>query len=217
MTGPDGKIDPSGFKAVQIGGPSGACLTSEHLDLPLDFDSLRGIGAMVGSGGLVVMNSSTCMVGIARYFLQFTQNESCGKCVSCREGTRQMLMLLDDIVEGRGTQETLDLLTITARVVAKASLCGLGKSAPNPFLSTMKHFADEYQAHIFDKRCPAGECKSLTRPSIGKDKCIGCGLCVKSCPVGAIGGERKMPHVIDAAKCINCRACISTCKFHAIA
>jgi NADH-quinone oxidoreductase subunit F len=216
VTGANGKIDPNGFKAVQIGGPSGACLTKKHLDMPLDFDSLKSIGAMVGSGGLVVMNQSTCMVSIAQYFMQFAQNESCGKCVTCREGTKQMLALLTDIVEGRGTKDTLEILKTTANVVAKASLCGLGKSAPNPVLSTMREFAEEYEEHIVNKTCPAGECKALSRPTILADKCIGCALCTKSCPVGAIVGQRKMPHTIDAALCINCRACISTCKLHAI-
>lgn len=216
VTGADGKLDPDGFKAVQIGGPSGACLTKDHLDLALDFDSLKSIGAMVGSGGLVVMNQSTCMVKIAQYFMQFAQNESCGKCVTCREGTRHMLSLLSDIVEGNATADTLELLQITARVVAKASLCGLGKTAPNPVLSTLRLFAKEYEAHIIDKCCPAGECKNLSRPTILTSKCIGCGICLKSCPVEAITGERKKAHVINRGLCINCRACLTSCKVHAI-
>jgi NADH-quinone oxidoreductase subunit F len=162
------------------------------------------------------MNSSTCMVKIARYFMQFTQNESCGKCVTCREGTKQMLALLDDIIEGRATEATLELLSTTAQVVAKASLCGLGKSAPNPVLSTIRHFPEEYRAHILDKRCPSRECRALCRPTIDAGKCIGCTACARKCPVGAISGERKAPHVIDERKCINCGACQPTCKFMAI-
>jgi NADH-quinone oxidoreductase subunit F len=216
VTGADGKIDPNGFKAVQIGGPSGGCLTEEHLDLPLDFDSLRGVGAMVGSGGLVVMNRSTCMVRIAGFFMQFTQNESCGKCVLCREGTRQLLAMLDDVMEGRATTETLDLMETLAQAVRKGSLCGLGKTAPNPVLSTMKHFREEYDAHVIQKRCPTGECKSLARPEILQDKCVGCTACARKCPVGAITGSAKKPHVIDADKCIKCGACVAACKFKAI-
>ena len=211
-----GNPDPAGFKAVQIGGPSGGCLTQEHLDLPLDFDSLREVGAMVGSGGLVVMNQKTCMVKVARFFMQFTQNESCGKCVLCREGTKQMLALLDDIIEGNGTRESLELLETLARVVAKGSLCGLGKTAPSPVLSTLRYFREEYLAHVDHKHCPTGNCKALTRPVIIEEKCKGCTVCGRKCPVGAIEGERKQPHHINPEVCINCGACLETCKFGAI-
>jgi NADH-quinone oxidoreductase subunit F len=216
ITDDAGRIKEDGFKAVQIGGPSGGCLTSEHLDLPLDFDSLRAVGAMVGSGGLVAMNRDTCMVGIARFFMQFTQNESCGKCVLCREGTRQMLALLDDIIEGRADAETLPLLEKLAGAVQKGSLCGLGKTAPSPVLSTLRHFRAEYEAHVFQKRCPANRCKALLRPEIDPALCKGCTACVKKCPVEAIRGEKRQPHTLDAAKCIKCGACVATCKFNAI-
>ena len=211
-----GNIANDQFKAVQIGGPSGGCLTEEHLDLHLDFDSLRSVGAMVGSGGLVVMNKGTCMVKMARFFMQFTQNESCGKCLLCREGTKQMLALLDDIIAGNGTQQTLDLLEQVAETVAKGSLCALGKTAPNPVLSMVRHFRAELDAHVFQKRCPAGQCKELAKPEILADKCKGCTACVKKCPVEAITGERKMPHKIDPEKCIKCGECARTCKFGAV-
>jgi NADH-quinone oxidoreductase subunit F len=210
-----GEVDNSAFKAVQIGGPSGGCLTEKDLDIPLDFDSLRSIGAMIGSGGLVVMNKSTCMIGIAKYFMQFTQNESCGKCVLCREGTKQLLGMLTDITEGEATMETLDLLKETAEVVLSGSLCGLGKTAPNPVLSTLKNFYDEYLAHVQDKKCPAGECKALANPEI-LDSCIGCTACKRACPVDAISGNVKEKHTIDADKCVKCGACAAVCKFDAI-
>jgi NADH-quinone oxidoreductase subunit F len=216
VTDEHGRVDPAAFKAVQIGGPSGGCLVEEHLDLPLDFDSLKSVGAMVGSGGLVVMNRKTCMVRIARFFMDFTQRESCGKCVLCREGTKQMLSLLDDIAEGRGTARTLELLEQLAGAVGKGSLCGLGKTAPSPVLSTLRYFRKEYEAHVFDKRCPTGECKALARPSIHPEKCRGCHLCVKACPTGAISGERKHAHVIDDTKCIKCGACATTCRLGAV-
>lgn len=212
----DGSVTKDCFKAVQIGGPSGGCLTEAHIDMPLDFDSLTAIGAMVGSGGLVVMNKNTCMVRVARFFMQFAQNESCGKCVLCREGTKQMLLMLDDIVEGRADENTLELLEKLALVVKKGSLCGLGKTAPNPVLSTLKYFREEYDAHVYQKRCPAKECKALMIPEIIADKCKGCTMCVKVCPVSAISGEKKKAHVIDEAVCIKCGACASTCKFNAI-
>lgn len=211
-----GEPDEEGFKAVQIGGPSGGCLTPEHLDLPMDFDSLRSVGAMVGSGGLVVMNRETCMVGVARFFMQFTQNESCGKCVPCREGTRQLLALLDDVIGGRAEPATLDLIESLAHTVQKGSLCGLGKTAPNPVLSTLRHFRAEYEAHVVQKRCPAGRCKALARPEIDPVRCKGCTACVKVCPVAAVTGERRQPHVIDAERCIKCGACVTACKFKAV-
>ncbi len=178
------------FKAVQIGGPSGGCLTKEHLDLPLDYDNLRNVGAMVGSGGLVVMNQNTCMIQIARFFMQFTQNESCGKCVVCREGTRQMLALLDEIIEGRADAQTLELLEELAETVRIGSLCGLGKTAPNPVLSTLEYFRDEYNAHVFDKRCPTGNCEALKTYRIIAEKCKACGLCAKKCPVRRLKGQK---------------------------
>jgi NADH-quinone oxidoreductase subunit F len=216
VTDSKGKISKTALKAVQIGGPSGGCLTSEHLDLPLDFDSLRTVGAMVGSGGLVVLNQNTCMVGVARFFMDFTQKESCGKCVLCREGTRQLLALLDEIIEGRGTAETLDLLEKLGAAVQKGSLCGLGKTAPNPVLSTLKYFRKEYEEHVFDKVCRTGHCKALIKPSINAAKCKGCGLCVKACPSGAISGEKKKPHKIDQQLCIKCGACAKACNLGAV-
>lgn len=212
----DGKINNNAFKAVQIGGPSGGCLTREHLDLPIDFDSLGSVGAMVGSGGMVVMNDSTCIVETARYFMTFTQHESCGKCVPCREGTRQMLEMLEDITNGDATEETLDLLKEVGETVKLTSLCGLGKSAPNPVLSTLRYFKDEYEAHVKAKYCPTKTCKALTAISIDPALCRGCTLCKRVCPVGAISGEVKQAHKIDPLICIKCGACITACKFKAI-
>ncbi len=216
VTGEDGAPAQNAFKAVQIGGPSGGCLTSEHLDLPLDFDSLRKAGAMVGSGGLVVINSGTCMVAMARFFMQFTQNESCGKCVPCREGTKQLLRMLDEIIEGRADPDILDRMLTLAQVVQQGSLCGLGKTAPNPVLSTLRHFRAEYEAHVKSRYCPAGRCKSLVRYEIEAALCKGCTLCVRRCPVSAIRGEKGKPHRIDPDACIRCGACVTGCKFKAI-
>ncbi|MBQ4141063.1 MAG: 4Fe-4S binding protein [Clostridia bacterium] len=204
------------FKAVQIGGPSGACLTKEHLDMPLDFDTLKKVGAMVGSGGLVVMDESTCMVEVARFFMNFTQNESCGKCVPCREGTKRMLEILERIVAGEGRDGDIELLLELAETISATALCGLGKSAPSPVVSTIKNFRHEYEAHIYEKRCPAGACQKLKRFYIDPELCKGCSKCARQCPVGAISGKIKEPFSIDLEKCIRCGSCISACPFGAI-
>ena len=204
------------MKAVQIGGPSGGCLTKEHLDLPLDFDSLKKVGAMIGSGGLVVMDDQTCMVEVARFFMNFTQNESCGKCVPCREGTKRMLEILEKIVQGKGTLEDIDTLELLADTISSTALCGLGKSAASPVISTLKYFHDEYIAHVVDKKCPSHNCKALRTIFIVPEKCKGCSKCSRLCPVGAISGKIKEPFVIDQSKCIKCGACFASCSFHAI-
>jgi len=204
------------LKAVQIGGPSGGCLPSELLDIPLDFDSLQGVGAMIGSGGLVVMGQNTCMVEVARFFMQFIQAESCGKCVFCREGTLQMLEILEKITKGHGTLADLDSLTELGQAIKLGSLCGLGKSAPNPVLSTLEHFRSEYIAHIVEKRCPAGQCQALRRYTIDPGRCRGCSRCVRTCTAEAIAGTAGRPYVIDQTKCLRCGACVDSCKFQAI-
>jgi len=211
-----GMRDDAEFKAVQIGGPSGGCLTKEHLDLPLDFDNLKKVGAMIGSGGLVVMDDHTCMVEVARFFMSFTQNESCGKCVPCREGTKRMLEILERIVGGNGVIEDIDLLQELAETISATALCGLGKTAASPVLSTIKYFRDEYEAHIIDKRCPTKNCKQLRKIYIDASLCKGCSKCARNCPVGAISGQIKTPYVIDGLKCIKCGACVEACSFHAV-
>jgi len=211
-----GNLAPTDYKAVQIGGPSGGCLTQEHLDLPLDYINLASVGAMVGSGGLVVMNQKTCMVAIARFFMQFTQNESCGKCVVCREGTRQMLAILDEVMQGKATPEKIELLEELANTVKLGSLCALGRTAPNPVLSALRYFRDEVMAHVVDKRCPTGNCEALVPYWIIPDKCKCCGVCAKKCPVNVITGSKGVPYVIDEKECIKCGACLEACKFDAV-
>lgn len=205
-----------GFKAVQIGGPSGGCLTEKHLDMSLDFDSLTKAGAMIGSGGLVVMDESTCMVGIAKFFMNFTEHESCGKCVPCREGTHVMNEILDDIVNGRGSEDQIDMLLELADTITNTALCGLGKTAASPVVSTINEFRDEYIAHVVDKHCPTGSCRGLKRIEIIADLCKGCAKCQTVCPVYAVNGRRKEPYHIDWAKCIKCGRCIDACPFSAI-
>jgi NADH-quinone oxidoreductase subunit F len=211
-----GANDGVGIKAVQTGGPSGGCLPTEKFNLPVDFDALYEAGSMVGSGGIVVMDEKTCMVDVAKYFLEFLMDESCGKCVPCRLGISRMLEIVTDITEGRGRPEQIDLLKELAETVAHTSLCGLGKTAPNPVLSTLRYFFSEYEAHINEKCCPAGVCQSLITYEIDDEKCKGCGACLKACPQGVIKGEKKEAHTIDQDTCQKCGICIDECKFDAI-
>ena len=204
------------FKAAQTGGPSGGCIPAQYLDVPIDYDNLIEIGSMMGSGGLIVMDEDTCMVDIAKFYLEFTVDESCGKCTPCRVGTKRLYEMLDKISKGQGTMEDLDKMEDLCYYIKENSLCGLGQSAPNPVLSTLKYFRDEYIAHIQDKRCPAGVCKELLQYAIDPQKCRGCTLCAKVCPAGAITGTVKEPHVIDPGKCLKCGACMEKCRFGAI-
>jgi NADH-quinone oxidoreductase subunit F len=204
------------LKAVQIGGPSGGCLPARLFDTPIDYESLRDSGAIMGSGGLIVLDESSCMVDIARYFLAFTQNESCGKCTFCRIGTKRMLEILDRITKGMGRVDDLDLIEELSEKVKIASLCGLGQTAPNPVLTTLRFFRDEYMAHIKEKRCPAGKCKALINYRVDEARCTGCGACVRICPAGAVAGERGKAHRIDTVKCTRCGLCVDVCKFEAI-
>jgi len=211
-----GILNGKEFKAVQIGGPSGGCLTKEHLDLPIDYESLTAAGAIMGSGGLVVMDEDTCMVDVAKFFLEFTQRESCGKCVPCREGTKQMLLMLQKICNGEGTMDDLSKLEELAHMVKETSLCGLGQTAPNPVITTIRYFRDEYVAHIKDKRCPAKICPALIKYVVDPEKCRKCGLCARNCPVKCISGDRQTPYLINQEKCIKCGTCMQVCPFGAI-
>ena len=204
------------FKAAQTGGPSGGCIPKEHLDTPIDYESLKEIGSMMGSGGLIVMDDSKCMVNLAKFYLEFTVDESCGKCTPCRIGTKRMLEILEKICNGEGSLEDLRKLEELTITIPKTAICGLGQTAPNPVISTLKYFRDEYLEHIKYKKCRTGECKALAKIQIDPEKCRGCGICKKNCPVNAISGEIKMPHHIDEDICIKCGTCISKCPFKAI-
>lgn len=204
------------FKAAQTGGPSGGCIPASHIDVPIDYDNLIALGSMMGSGGLIVMDEDNCMVDIAKFFLEFTVDESCGKCPPCRIGTKRMYEILERITNGKGEEGDIEKLEVLAESIKQGALCGLGQTAPNPVLSTLKYFRDEYEAHVKEKRCPSGVCKAMLNYRIISEKCKGCSLCSKKCPVGAISGEIKKPYVIDKSKCIKCGVCMDTCKFAAI-
>jgi NADH:ubiquinone oxidoreductase subunit F (NADH-binding) len=204
------------FKAVQTGGPSGGCLPYELKDTPVDFDSLTKAGSMMGSGGMIVMDKRDCVVDVARYFLRFLEEESCGKCIPCRLGLTRMREMLDDFSRGQGTEEDLAELKSLARAIKDGSLCALGGSAPNPVLTTIRYFKDEYLAHIKEKRCPAGVCKDLITYRIDQEKCTGCMACARACPQGAISGKKKKPHAINESECIRCGICLESCKFEAV-
>ena len=209
---PDGKK----IKAIQTGGPSGGCIPRDHFNLPIDYESLKQAGSIMGSGGMIVMDEDTCMVDFARYFINFLQAESCGKCSSCREGTQRMFEILTDITEGKANDTSIELLEELAYIIKETSLCGLGQTAPNPVLSTLKYFKNEYISHIRDKKCPAGVCRALIIYKVDQEKCTGCGVCKINCPEGAIIGELKQPHFINQDKCIKCGFCRDNCKFDSI-
>jgi NADH:ubiquinone oxidoreductase subunit F (NADH-binding) len=208
--------DGKEFKSVQTGGPSGGCLTKDFLDTPIDYDNLLAAGSMMGSGGMIVMDEDDCMVSIAKFYLEFTLDESCGKCTPCRIGNKRLHEILDKITEGKGEPEDLDRLQALSGVIKDTSLCGLGQTSPNPILSTLDNFYSEYEAHVKDQKCPAGQCKSLLQYVIEDEKCTGCTLCFRQCPVGAISGEKRSPHFIDQSLCIKCGVCYQKCKFDAI-
>lgn len=210
-----GIIDDKEFKAVQTGGPSGGCITKDHLDTPIDYDNLTALGSMMGSGGMIVMDENTCMVDISRFFLDFTVDESCGKCTPCREGTKRMLEILEKITKGEGTVQDIERLEHLGKTIKETSLCGLGQSAPNPVLSTLRYFKEEYLAHVIDKKCPAGVCSDLVSYTINEN-CTGCTLCARKCPVHCISGERKEQHTIDQSSCIRCGECYQVCHFDAV-
>jgi len=211
-----GTISGRPIKAIQTGGPAGGCIPAAWLDTPVDFDTLMRAGSIMGSGGMIVLDADDCMVDVARFFMTFTHDESCGKCTPCREGTKRMLEILDRIVEGTGTLEDLARLERLGRLAKKASLCGLGRAAANPVLSTLEHYRDEYLAHVVEKRCPSHKCRALIRYEIDPVKCVGCTLCAKNCPVSCIAGERKAPHTIDQSRCIRCGRCFQVCRFSAV-
>ena len=204
------------FKAAQTGGPSGGCIPEENLDTPIDYESLSRIGSMMGSGGLIVMDDSKCMVNLAKFYLGFTVDESCGQCTPCRIGTKRMLEMLERITEGKGEEGDIEKLEVLAETIKKTSICGLGQTAPNPVLSTLHYFRNEYEEHIKNKNCPAGECKALKKFQINQEKCKRCGLCARNCPVQAISGNREEGYQIDTNKCIKCGLCASKCNFKAI-
>jgi NADH:ubiquinone oxidoreductase subunit F (NADH-binding)/NAD-dependent dihydropyrimidine dehydrogenase PreA subunit len=211
-----GIIGGKAFKAVQTGGPSGGVITTADLDTPIDYESLRAIGSMMGSGGMIVMDEDDCMVNIAKFYLDFTQDESCGKCTPCRLGTKRMFEMLEKITEGKGTMEDIEKLRSLGHAIKDSALCGLGQTAPNPVLSTLDYFYDEYLAHIVDKKCPAGACKALAKYKIDPVKCIGCSACARVCPVSCIDGKPKGKYVINEDECISCGACFTACRFDAV-
>jgi len=204
------------FKAVQTGGPSGGCIPADYLDTPVDYESLNSLGTIMGSGGMIIVDEDTCMVDLAKFFLEFVQEESCGKCAPCRVGTKRMLEIMERIIAGNGREGDIELLEELSHGIKNSALCGLGQTAPNPVMSTLRYFRHEYEAHIRDKKCPAGACQALLTYSIDASACQGCGLCAKVCPAEAITGEKKKPHVIDTTNCIKCGTCKDKCKFGAV-